>query len=325
MDEVNRGNFNIFFRVNNNFIDYLSKRESWGSDIVSQVTPKRGSHLLRHVAWQITGDKQYLEEYYADQIQTASQRMDMYTEGHWWTDRVGLDSTGLQRSRLGGIALRRSSIYPGHNVSWKFKAPATGESVAILIPDATTKHMKIIAYNLENIPVTADMTAWDIDPGKWEVSVGIDSDGNDKPNTISSKRTVSLERSGNLELTFPPGKTTIVQLKLKSHDRHYWKRPDLGIGDADVRIQGNTVLVTVHSLGSVNTPASSVALIDASGKTITAVHVPVLKAPLDYIPKTAELTLHVPAGTKLSGCSVCIDPEKNIAEITKRNNHVQIP
>ena len=52
-------------------------------------------------------------------------------------------------ARLGGIALQRDRIYPGNVVSWQFDAPATDESVAILIPEATPDHFKVIAYNLD--------------------------------------------------------------------------------------------------------------------------------------------------------------------------------
>lgn len=325
LDEIHGSNYDVFYRVNNNFIDILGKRDTWGKDIVSHLTPQRGSDLMRHVAWQVTGNTQFLEEYYADLIQTASQRMHMYTEDHWWVDRVNLDTTCLQRSRLGGIALIRSSLYPGHAVSWEFEAPATGESVAILIPDATPTNMTILVYNIENAPVTAHMTAWDIEPGEWDVVEGIDTDGDNKPNTITRKQTIDLERTEKLEITFPPKITSIIQLKLKSKALPYWNRPDLGIGIDDITVQGNSVRVMVHSLGSVDAPVSTIALLDASGKVISTTPVPALKAPLDYIPKTVEITLSAPAGTNLSGCIVCIDPQRKMNEIMKQNNAVKIP
>ena len=37
----------------------------------------------------------------------------MMTEGHWWSDRVEIPSELLQRSRLGGVALKRNWIWPG--------------------------------------------------------------------------------------------------------------------------------------------------------------------------------------------------------------------
>src|ERR1035441_9505645 len=40
---------------------------------------------------------------------------------------------------------------------------------------ATPDRMEIIAYNLERTPVHATLTAWGVDPGKWEVVQGVDT------------------------------------------------------------------------------------------------------------------------------------------------------
>jgi hypothetical protein len=53
--------------------------------------------------------------------------MYMYTQGHWWTDRVDAPNEHLQRERLGGIALRRNQTYPGNAVSWRFADPESGQ------------------------------------------------------------------------------------------------------------------------------------------------------------------------------------------------------
>jgi hypothetical protein len=55
-------------------------------------------------------------------------------------------------------------------VSWKFLAPATEQSAAILIPNATPQSMKIILYNLEKSEVRTTITGWDVLPGKWEIA-----------------------------------------------------------------------------------------------------------------------------------------------------------
>jgi len=211
---------------------------------------------------------------------------------------------------LGGVPLVRNYYYPGHAVSWKFKAPATAESVAILIPAATPDQMKIIAYNLDQAPVQATMTAWGVDPGKWEVVQGVDTGNNDVADSSLSTRTLELERSGDLELTLPPRATTVVTLKLVSKGTPYWERPDLGIGKEDVKVQGDQVQVTVHSLGSVDAPASA--------------PIPALKAPLDLLPKTVTVTLTVPKGASLTGASVVVDPDARLKEITRMNNRVAL-
>jgi len=324
LEEFDGGNYGAFSRINNSVMDFLGTREEWRADLAARVTPETPSDLLRHLAWQATGDKRYLEAYYAHQIQRGTQMQRMYTADHWWIDRVHSFSHELQRSRLGGIALMRNNLYPGHAVSWRFEPPARPESVAILIPDAATDKMTIIAHNLDNIPVTAEMTGWDIEPGRWEIVTGIDSDGDDRADRIIGTETIDFGRTRTTRLTFPPGKTAVLSLRLKKRGMLYWKRPDLGIGEGDVRVRGNKVHVTVHSLGSVDAPESTVILESPGGEVIASTAVSTLGAPLDYLPKTAEVTLTVPDGQSLEGSVVRIEPGNRVREITLMNNTVRV-
>ncbi|MHB9027876.1 MAG: LamG-like jellyroll fold domain-containing protein [Candidatus Latescibacterota bacterium] len=308
--------------LNPNLLDLLGKRDTWGKTIAAQTSPASGSDLSRHIAWQVTGDKRFLENLYASQIQSGTQRLPLMTEHHWWTDRVSLANAELQRARLGGVALVRNVLYPGHAVSWRFAAPATGESAAILIPDARPDGMTIIAFNLENAPVKTTLIGWDVDPGQWEVVEGIDSDGDDRPDVALGKRMIGFERTGEIEFTFAPKQTTIITLKLKKKGTPYWSRPDLAIGKDDVRVQGNTLNATVHSLGSVEAPSGTLRLLDSAGKLLATGRIPSLAAPRDLLPKSVEVRLTLPPGMDLSGCTV--QAGCGTKEITLRNNAVRL-
>jgi hypothetical protein len=50
--------------------------------------------------------------------------------------------------------------------------------------------------------------------------------------------------------------------------------------------------------------------------------VPALKAPVDLTPKTAGVTLAIPAGADLKGASVTIECGGTVPEITQMNNKV---
>jgi len=304
-------------------LDILSVRDSWGKQIVEKTIPAKGYDLFRHIAWQMTGDKTFLENYYADQIEQSALREYINTEGSLWSDRVFVANRELQRSRLGGIALVRGSIQSGHVVSWKFKSPATEESAAILVPHATTSDIKILVYTLDQKPVDLTMTGWNIEPGTWEITQGLDMNGDEKADTILSTKVVDWERSKDIKLTFTPQKTTVLMLKLQSKSVPYWQRPDLGIGKEDIEVVNNTVMVQVHSLGSVDAPATTLALMD-SGKVITTAAVPALQAPYDLVPKIAQVTLTVPPDIDLMRCSISIDPDKKLNEVTVKNNSVTV-
>lgn len=277
-----------------------------------------------HMAWQLTGDKHYLESLYAAQIEASALREYMNTEGSMWIDRVEVPNGELQRARLGGVALTRGSIYPGNAVSWSFRARGDEEKVAILIPSATPDALKVVVYNLSDASVTADMTAWDLEPGRWEVAQGLDANDDDAPDGETLTQNVELERSGSVELIFTPHATTVVTLKLVEKGTPVWARPDLGIGREDVALKGRKVTVIVHSLGAVDVQATTVALVDASGKTLATAAVPALKAPTDLLPKRVTVTLDLPAGADAKGASVVLNPEATLKEITRVNNRVKL-
>jgi len=304
-------------------LDMLNLRESWGKQIAARTTPTKGADLYRHIAWQVTGNKSYLEHYYADQAESSALREYINTEGSLWSDRVFAANRELQRSRLGGVALVRGAIHSGHAVSWKFKAPATEQSVAILIPEATPSDIKIIAYNLDQKPVEATMTLWNTEPGTWVLVQGLDLNGDEAIDTTLSKQTITLERSKSVQITFAPRTTTILALRLQSKSTPYSMRPDLGIGREDVVLEGNTVRVKVHSLGSVETSPTTAAVIH-DGRVIASARVPAIPAPIDLTPKCVDVIIPLPPGVKAEDCSVEIDPENSMNEITLNNNRVDL-
>jgi hypothetical protein len=334
--------------IPSNALDQLGVRQTWGNEIVNQMkagtnnqrpnparpatnpnsqrlsVPPPSNYGAMHLAWQMTGDKHFLESLYASQIEASALREYMNTEGSMWIDRVDVPYAELQRARLGGVAMTRGSLYPGHSVSWTFHAPANEESAAILIPNAKPDSMKIVVYNLSQAPLSATMTAWDIEPGRWQIVQGVDRNGDDQSDGDVQTRTVELERTGKVELTFPPRATTILNLKLVDKGVPYWTRPDLGIGKDDVSFKDGKVTVTVHSLGAVESPPAELVLVDKEGKILSSLTVPALKAPADLLPKTVRLGFVIPAGIKLDGASVVLDPNAKIKEITRINNRVRL-
>ncbi|MDB6114719.1 MAG: hypothetical protein JWQ62_1664, partial [Lacunisphaera sp.] len=327
--------------VNANALDLLDARADWGARILAgergrqtetRQADGRGSarsNSYRYSAtdqfvWQLSGDKTKLERLYAAQIEECDLLEFINTEGSLWIDRVGAPTAELQRARLGGVALVRNALYPGHAVSWQFTAPAKADDVAILVPDATRTAFTVIAYNLSTAPVNAELTGWNVDPGVWEITQGLDTNDDNIADQASETRTAAFERSASVALTFPPRATTVLTFKLKTPGTPYWSRPDLGLDPEDVIIKGRDVSVTVHSLGAVPSPETSVALRDASGRVLAVEKLSSLAAPTDLQPKTATVTLHLPAGADAHGGTVEIDPEHKLGEITVRNNAVKL-
>jgi hypothetical protein len=328
-------------QINSNALDMLKVRETWGKQLVAAAgTPEAATGIAttraqlptgfaETFAWQITGNTSYLDRLYASQLQAQSNREWINTEGSLWIDRV-TDSAGpmfvnteLQRARFGGVALTRNHVYPGNAIGWKFAAPATPSSLGILVPEATPDHLKIIVYNLDAVAVKAQMIGWEIDPGKWEITQGTRGNAETDPVENLSTRSESFERSTSLDFTFAPHTTTVLELKLIEKGIPYWSRPDLGISADDVKVEGNRMKVTVHSLGGVDALASRVVLHDRAGKVLASAKAAPLKAPLDLLPKTETVSLTIPRGAEWKGGSVSVEISGTLPEITQMNNRVQ--
>src|SRR5690606_13086151 len=115
---VARGGPAALSNLGENFIDTLGHAQDWGKQLIAEADKGGGNGFANVIAWQQTVDKKYLEQLHAEGIQAKAQREYMNTEGHWWSDRVEAPSEFLQRTRLGGIALKRNQSWPGHTVSW---------------------------------------------------------------------------------------------------------------------------------------------------------------------------------------------------------------
>jgi Concanavalin A-like lectin/glucanases superfamily len=329
----------MFANIGSDGLDMLNLRDTWSSQLVAAAgalapngvattAAASASGSAETFAWQASGDTRYLDRLYSTQLRAESNREWINTEGSLWIDRV-TDSAGpmfvnteLQRARFGGVALVRNHVYPGNAVSWQFVAPATPTSLGILVPEATPTHIKIIAYNLDAVPVTTNMTGWEIDPGQWTITQGT-RDSDTAPLANSATNTVAFERSKSVSVTFAPHTTTVLELNLVTKGVPYWSRPDLGIDPEDVKVVGNHMQVKVHSVGAIDAPASTVVLRDRAGKTIATAAVPALKAPVDLTPKTAVVTLTLPAHADTSGGSVTIECGGDVPEITLLNNTVR--
>jgi hypothetical protein len=308
---VARSGPGLLSEIDENAVGVLDRRDDWGKAL-GDAAAEGSDPFAQYSAWEATGDTRYLEALHADAIAFKSQHMYMYTEGHWWTDRVSQPSDILQRERLGGVALWRNQSYPGNTVSWRFDMPGASTQVALLVPNATRTQFKVIGYNSSDAPQGATMTAWNVTGGEWRMT------GDD------GARDLTLERSASTRVTFAPHATTTIEFKLVTASDANETRADLGIGRDDVTVKGRTVSVRVHSLGAKATGGGQVMLVAGDGRPLTTVPLPSLDAPLDLTAKTATVSLTLPAGVPAGSVTVRVALPNNAPEVTMLNNAVSL-
>jgi len=74
----------------------------------------------------------------------------------------------------------------------------------------------------------------------------------------------------------------------------------------------------VHNIGSRPSPVSKAALM-RGGQRIAEASIPAIAAPLDLLPRTAEVSFVVPDSVK-GELRIVIDSDNEVAEITELNN-----
>lgn len=320
------------------------------TDINFSTDEVRGSSGIQNT-WQIfkaaydfTGDKKYLQpiatrkleevhafnkdslvKRYTDRIKDLGAREFINTEGSVWIDRVVSPDNDLQTDRLGGVALARiQNIYQQHYLGWKIDKPAGYESLAVFVTQASATKISLLAYNLDPAALTAEMTLWNIQPGRWRIRQGVDLNDDQQMDGAKTERIVELERGETLKPIFTSHKTTILELELVTPAKtDYSQRPDLGINPEEVKVQGDTVTVRVYSIGATDAPASTLILKDAKGNKLAATSIPSLKAPVDLLPKWVDVKLKVPPHADVSKGSVELDPEKKMVQITRLNDKAE--
>ena len=305
--------------LNANVLDLTGRREAWGRALLDR--PAR-TNAWRHAAWQLTGDTSHLEQAYADQSTAAILRWFINTEGSLWIDRVSVEHGELQRSRLGGVAIVRNGIVPGHVVSWDFGEDGRDEHVALLVQDPTRERARVVGFNLSREPVSARMTAWDLTPGLWELTQGTAADTTAPIGADRTVRRVEVDRGSEIEVSFAPGVHTVLEWRLVEPGTPSWSRPDLGLSREGLRIEPGTVVATVHSLGGAASPAARLEVRDREGRLLGQSPVPPLPAPDRAEPVSAEVRVPVPAGANLAGGEVVVVPAAGVREITRRNDRV---
>ena len=291
-----------------------------------QAEPREGTwsasqgETTLYEAWRATGDRTWLVEELKEVVRQQVRNRWLLTEAEPYTDRIPLPGRELLcRMFLGGWTSGKSHV-PGHWVSWE----GGGLDYAALILDAKPNHLKTLVHSFHEREQPMTMRVWRLPHGRYDVSIGIDRDGDERPDEQLRSDEMELWRyDGAVEFNARPGQTLVIELSLLEELEDVRTRPDLAIGVEDVAVEAGAVIVTMHNIGGSASPPSAIEVRAASGDVLGVAQTPALEPPHDLQPKTAQVRIPIEGGTKPA--RIVLDPSHEIAEITEANNRVPLP
>ena len=151
------------------------------------------------------GDKRLVEE---PRVRApAGANRWLLTEAEPYTDRVPVPGQRLLSSLFLGDFTSGKSHVPGHWVSWE----GGGLNYAAAVRDASPDHLKALVYSFHEAPTPMTMRVWRLPHGRYTVSVGVDSDGDDVADARVTTTEQELSRyDGAVQFSAQPGRTMVI-------------------------------------------------------------------------------------------------------------------
>jgi hypothetical protein len=239
----------------------------------------------------------------------------IWTAAEMIDDRIFLPIEAIAQPMLGGYSTR-NRLWPAYAVSYEH---LDGDFAALVLDQGRDK-LKVAMVNLRTDPREGLFRVWMLDPGQYELKIGPDANNDGVMDRVESTRALDLKRMSPVTVSLPARRLMIYELHQLKAYTPLDQRCDVAISADDVGRDGANLKVTVHNIGAVAAENVVVAVQDAHGKVLASTVIPRLEAPLDLMPKTAEVSLPASA----DAATVVLDPQHKLTEITEANNTMSL-
>jgi hypothetical protein len=183
--------------------------------------------------------------------------------------------------------------------------------------------LKVLVYSFADEPVRGKMSVWALEHGVYQFTMGTDSDRDGKMDRIEQNAEMELAKAHKIDVTLASRAVTVIELEQLRELDDVSLRADLAITDRETRIEGGKLSGTIHNIGSTYAHNVAVAVLDASGRTISQQDIGNLPAPVDLVPKRLDFTLNLPEAPE-ENWRLVADPDNQIPEIYEGNNEVEL-
>ena len=273
-----------------------------------------------------SGSKDALAERYKRSVKAyLGGREYLYSEAQPSTDRLwGMDDEDMYLAIVGGCPAghRNSSNWPGLAIGYT----DAGTDLASLVLENRTDQAAVLIYNFNKSRKSIEFRVWQLESGRYEVTVGVDHDGDDSEDAVEYRQTVDVRRGTRIRVPVQFAKLQVVRVTQKSKSDEPALLPDLALCRSDIEYQAREQLleVTVHNVGSVDSGPFTVELQRTKGRVIASKSLDGLAAPIDLKPRRALVSF--PLDRKACGKvrRVVVRPRKPTLEITDENNAVSV-
>lgn len=300
--------------------------------LLKRVTPfddylaARGAPYTRFL---LTGDKTHLVQACRDSINSTKYNFPLLTSEVKFTDSVnvrGVDD--LLSMYTGGCG--SGAEYPYYAVTWS----GTRRDFAALVTNATRRSLKVLAYNFEPVGRKVYLKLWRLEPGKYQLRVGPDRDGDGQHDQEVPEQVVEVKERGTpVQVELTGREMTLIQVaQIEKGKPPPQNLPDLAVTDGDVEVRpfepraghNVTVRVAVHNIGSAGAENVSVVL-EEGGQRLGEAVIEKLDAPNDLEPKIADVAIiWAPKRARTCHLKVIVDPDNAVQEINGLNNTVEL-
>ncbi|MCE9613589.1 MAG: hypothetical protein K8T26_04890 [Lentisphaerae bacterium] len=273
-----------------------------------------------YLAWLATGDKRPFVSALREDIAELQTFSHFYTTVEPFTDRIFLYAAfNSARAYTGGYATRNKT-YHSHAVSWE----GFGTNFAALVRTGRSDRFSTLVYNFDATPAAGAVRFWMLEHGRYTLTLGADTDGDDKADSLLVSNHVDIVRGEAVPLVLPPRQTVVMTLTQDARLEPATRRADLALAARELSVTDHTVSGVVHNIGSADADTVEVALIDAQGTIHGQATLGALPAPLDLEPRRLPFSLQgLPSSH--TGWRVVVDPADALPEITERNNTAVVP
>jgi hypothetical protein len=221
---------------------------------------------------------------------------------------------------LGGKLQGRIEPHP-HSIVVSYDNP--DPDIARLAGYADEKTTRLNFYNFKDTVQNIGMRLYRVKKGSYRLRAVEDANDNgsiDAGEALMKDESVKMNRFSMLKCEIPPRRNIVVEIVLEKEMKREARLPDLALDpDRDISGSEGMLAVKVHNIGDAAARDVIVEVLDEKGNVIDSQTVPEIEAPLDFVPKVAEVRLDLRGK---SWRRAVIDRGNSIEEIFEENNEV---